>query len=235
MTDQLCIPLFDSGPLTSYDGLNKALGQLPPCILNKSGRFLYSDISTLEVSNLEERRFYFLSHHPGGDPANYPDTLREEISKWQYGNNNAYDESDWSPNSKLQNGVKALSEAIGVSYTKLCASNLFFVRCKSSYNLQMTSDDLQAHWKVHEQILEIVKPHFIIASGIETYKAIKELMPHFDKTKKLHSGHKRWPYWYVAESRFQINKIKLIGLPNLSLYPIYCYPDVLTQIRNECS
>ena len=77
-------------PLAEHKQLYEALCSLPKHILSASGRFLYSDISTLRPG-----KFYLLGYNPGGDPGKILTSLQDEIREWGTEKTNAYLDEIW--------------------------------------------------------------------------------------------------------------------------------------------
>jgi len=220
--------------------LYEALRNLPPNVLNVSGRFLYSDISTLKPGKI-----YLLGYNPGGKPDEHP-SLRNEIRQWFSKNDNAYLDEEWRGFQKgqapLQQRVKALLNAIGIKPEDVCASNLFFVRSEREEEMSKIIKDIlnkspegsfNCHFQsVHKAMIDIVKPGCIIAFGLTTYRIIKKLFHSTcESTFPSHYKHRGKDLDYKIAERIQI---KIIGLPHLSHYDPRNYHDVLQKIKEEC-
>ena len=218
-------------PLTEHKRLYEALYSLPESILSASGRFLYSDISSLRPG-----KFYLLGYNPGGDPGKIITPLRDEISKWGTTNTNAYLDEVWrhSPQaggSPYQRNVRELCDALGICPRDVCASNLFFTRSISAAALKVGKEN--PFWPVHEVVLDIVMPECILAIGLNTYSTIARLLE-FNEKRTFHSGHGTW-YCRVAEGQYRNRSLKLIGFPHFSRYSLKGRVNVLAQIAEECS
>jgi hypothetical protein len=224
--------------------LYEALRRLPKEILDASGRFLYSDLSTLKPG-----RFYLLGYNPGGKPANHPIPLRDEIRQWRDKNMNAYFDEIWEESScvpggaYLQLSVKALLESLKPLIDKpqdVCASNLYYARSKNGGG----QDSLEKwnDFSVHRAVLDIVMPSHIIAFGKATYDVIiRGSGINFKETAKFFIGNYRLKgretkgYCYAAKGQYCNKFIKLIGLPHLTYYNPKDHPEYLPQIVEECS
>lgn len=216
-------------PLAEHKRLYAALRSLPEGILNASGRFLYSDISTLRPG-----RFYLLGYNPGGDPGKISTSLQDEIHNWGIDSVNAYLDEIWrhSPQaggSPYQRNVQELCKAIGICPRKMCASNLFFVRSISALALKVNT--VEVFWPIHQAVLDIVKPDCIFAVGLKTYKNIKQMIG-FEEKRTFHSGHGAW-LCYVSGGTYLNKQMKLIGFPHFSRYTLKKH--ILSQVANECS
>ena len=271
-------------PLAKHEQLYEALCSLPYCVLYAPGRFLYSELFTLD----DEGDFYILGHNPGGDPDkhpdDYPDSLLTDIRKWGVNSTkpyNAYLYEIWPPwcniqpgNSKYQLNAQTLCDAIGINLRQVCASNLFFVRsegidshekwrdkliasclnnsikkeCNRLYVKKVKDSYNSVHWRVHKEILELVKPRCIIAINTTAYNIIRKLLgfkQNKDKTLRLSGVKNRGKECncYVAEGKYPYKDRKdgrelslLIGLPDFSLdYPGELKAPVWNWVKEHCS
>jgi hypothetical protein len=224
-------------PLARYPELWEALNSdgLKDC-RKLSGRFLYSDPSTLRSG-----KFYLLGHHPGGTLSKHSN-LGDDIQTWGTNGTNAYLDETWehSPTAGsfiVQLNVKALCKAIDVCPRQVCASNLYFV---SDY---VKVKSLGIVWPIHEIVLDMVKPDIIIALGVDTaptYKEIKHFLDFSDIKSRCLDNKIGNSFVRVVEGLYKNGKrkLKLIGLP---------YPDqfhslkeqknanALQEIAKECS
>lgn len=217
--------------LANHEHLYAALRSLPEAVLNASGRFLYSDASTLRPG-----RFYLLGYNPGGDPGKIATPLREEINAWGAKATNAYLDEVWrhSPEpggSPYQQNVQVLFKAVGVCPRHVCASNLFFVRSLSAAVLKEKKEKI--FWPVHEAVLNIVMPKCLLAVGLNTYSIIARLLG-FRECTSFHSGHGAW-YCRIAEGEHNGQPMKLIGFPHFSRYALRYHAEVLDWAAQECA
>jgi len=212
-------------------------------ILNSSGRFLYSEVSTLKKGD-----FYLLGYNPGGNPLKETKTFLEDINTWGPSSEpnqstksyNAYLDEKWPPwsgelpgNSHFQRNVKNLCKAIDICPRKVCTSNLFFIRSEdatSHDNKWLGNEYKSVHWRVHKEIIEIVKPSYVIAIGRNTYNIIKQFLGFKDKDLFPSGVYNRGKecYCYVADGKYQyrdekeMRGMRLIGLPHFK----FCYPGL---------
>ena len=269
-------------PLAKYKQLYKALCSLPKCVLHAPGRFLYSELFTLD----KERAFYILGHNPAGDPDKHPeyysDSLITDIRKWGRSPKpyNAYLDEVWPPwcnippgNSEYQLNAQRLCKTIGINLRQVCASNLFFVRSEGIDSHDKWRDTLitsclnnstkehsrnkfkelkdnyeSVHWRVHKEILELVKPQCIIVISTTAHTIIRKLLgfkQNKNKTLRL-SGVKNGSLecnCYIAEGKYTYKDRKglrelslLIGLPDFSLdYPEELKAPVWDWVKEHCS
>lgn len=268
-------------PLAKYKQLYKALCSLPKCVLHAPGRFLYSELFTLD----KERNFYILGHNPAGDPDKHPeyysDSLITDIRKWGRSPKpyNAYLDEIWPPwcnippgSSRYQRNVQSLCKVIDICPRKVCASNLFFVRSgninlhnkwlneltltclnnltkEHSRNKSMELRDTykNVHWRVHKEILELVKPKFIIAINNTAYTIIKRILGFVENKNETISidvkNRGRKSNCYVAEGKYTYKDGRdlpelslLVGLPDFSLdYPGELKAPVWDWVKEHCS
>jgi len=242
MAQQTTEPLAEY--LAEYPQLNKALCKLPPSTLDFSGRFLYSDITTLRPG-----KFYILGHHPGGDPNKYKNRIHlvKEIPEWACKRANAILHEKWDlpkgngfypiGEAPYQLNVKALCGTLGICPCQVCTSNLYFKRKKGTLPSRiLTEEEIKAHLSVHEAMLNIVKPDYIFAIGVEeTYPTIGKSLLHFPEISRKPRGCEGYR-WYVTAGLYKEKQITLIGLPipNHNRELTY-YREVLKEIAKECS
>jgi len=228
--------------------LCKALCDLPDDILNDpkiSGRFLYSNISTLRKG-----KFFLLEFSPDVDPDlsnNLP--LCSEIRKWSANKcGNAYVCENWDilpGEHKIQKSVQELCTTIGSGLNitrQVCASNLIFCRSEKTDNaLEKWGGYLKDFLRIHEAILKIVKPSCIFAIGARkderennTYRIVKNFLGFSDiKDITFPSGHWNYSCFVVEEHCKQLNQqIKLIGVPDFSRFVLDI--QALEWIAKEC-
>jgi hypothetical protein len=219
-------------PWDNFPKLKGALEALRKDIRKKPGRFLYSQLFTLRPGP-----FYLLGFNPSIDKNNKEDKKRlcEEIRDWPAKNINAIEKEKWPSN--LQRNIKRLFTALDYDFRLVCASNLFFLHSKERCSLPMKPEEvLDAHWRVHEQVLELVRPKCIIAFGTAkkggTYIQIRNLLiqrcgdASFEENEKcFYSGHKGYScytteglYKYSEPKTRKVRPLKLIGIPHLSRY-----------------
>ena len=228
--------------------LCKALCNLPNGILEHSGRFLYSDISTLREHDpkLNKLNYYILGINPAGEPDDYH-ILRDEISQWFTKNQNAFIDEPWPPtniikgNDPYQLDVKELCRTIGEDTCKVCASNLIFERSNGSKNLKCSklnpSFVRNVYWPVHKAVMDIVKPNIIFVFGITAYKIVYGILKiecGLRPKIKKHSGCSN-KIFYMDEGYSKDGQpLKLFGIP----YPNYGFRLAghwfLPKIAEEC-
>jgi len=226
-----------------YEALQN-LRNSSPKTLGKSGRFLYSDVSTLKPG-----KFYLIGYNPGGDPADHPDPLEKEIREWfkKKDHFNAYLDEGWiqgkskklfAGQTQLQKNVKKLLEALVPDPREVCASNLFFARSEDgggATRLKYFND-----FSVHKALLEIIKPDFILAFGngvCSTYSLLLRYLPKMRETGDpifIEKNGKIDRKLFVAKGLYWRKTVTMIGLPHLSRYGPEKYLEDLKKTINEC-
>ena len=199
--------------------------------LNESGTLLYSSFNTLKKG-----RFLILGINPGGNPDDIKATILDTIINSKIDDISDY-YKDWDEEDKkhrLQENLKKVSEVLNFNLNKVCATNLFFSRTKEEKTLHW--DELDESLKVHEEIIKRVSPEIILIFGkvpFDEYKKFfrKKLNYKIENLKDIRSGHGKWMIRrFIAHGK---NKIKVIGLPHLSVYTIYNRPNKLDWLKNE--
>lgn len=204
--------------------------QLEP-ILSEGGGILYSAFDTLKGG-----RFYLLGVNPGGADAS---PIRTSLAALPERTSNAYQDECWASGGRtypageapLQRRVQYLCEEhFGVPTDSLCASNLIFVQSPSTAHLRKGSEptdrsrfmDLaRTCWPVHEDIVGLVDPDFIVVFGngerLTPFSFLKSIVPTCASERNRSSGHggyrlKSFDAQLVGRQR------TVIGLPHLSWY-----------------
>jgi hypothetical protein len=196
-------------------------------ILHRSGRILYSGARTLRPGSM-----YLLGLNPGGEPTTHKDTVGSSLKELPRRTQNAYLDESWRNfavgRSPVQVRVQWLLNALGFKVRDICASNLIFARsadAKGSGYPELA----ELCWPVHEQIIEIVRPEFIVAFGNSVdspYAFLREkLLPLCEKC--FPSGHGAWK----CKSFVTSSGLRVFGLPHLSRYSVSNYPRVAAWIR----
>jgi hypothetical protein len=103
---------------------------------------------------------------------------------------------------------------------------------------KIAKDKVSAFWRVHEAVLDIVKPKciFVFSTAEDKYSKILELMGYpKDKVEPLIPKYNGKCQCKVAEGKYQGRPTMLIGIP----YPNYgkqltSHPTVLKAIKDTC-
>jgi len=200
-------------------------------VLHDSGTILYSSCTTLKPG-----KFYFLGLNPGG-PEEGTKTILRSLDELSSSTVNAYLDEDWSSAArKFANGGHPLQQnyrflfkellEIKEDPTDVCASNLIFRRSIGERGAKY-EELVDKCWRVHEAILEIVRPMAIITFGRQPFDFIKEKL-HGDYHQPEKTKHGNWTWRYSILETGE----KLIGLPHLSRYAVRNDPDVVKGIRS---
>lgn len=193
---------------------------------HRSGKLLYSGISTLRPGQL-----YVLGFNPGGDSdietTSCAEHLAELPERWS-----EFTDASWRPagrwcspgQAKMQKGVRAILESVGLDPRDVCASNLIFARSQDKNALRFEKERLmKACWGVHEFLLRLIQPRAILAIDNETFD---DLHSRFARSGSIQSFDAEWGGWKcrIAEVWIGGRDVRLIGTPNLSRYTPYT-PD----------
>ncbi len=198
-------------------------------ILTRRGGVLYSELHTLAPG-----RFYFLGFNPGG-PADDPSalTIEEDIEKLREDRlRNRYLHESWGQHdtpgdAPFQKRMRSLAFLLGVQLQNVCASNLIFCKSRKANDIAFP---LYANkcWPVHERILDIVSPQYIVTIGNHeqrsAYSFLKTRFNIFDgnatsPVQTARSGHRRYTL-KVFRVQYNGRLLKVIGLPHFSYYSL---------------
>jgi len=196
-------------------------------ILHRSGRILYSGAHTLRRGPM-----YLLGLNPGGNPITHTDTVGSSLRELSQRTENAYLNESWRNcdvgRSPLQLRVQWLLAKLGFETCNICASNLIFTRSVDATGSGYP-EIAELCWPVHEQIIEIVQPRFIVAfgnSGKSPYQFLRKKFPPATE-QRFPSGHGTWECMtFVCPSG-----VRVFGLPHLSRYAVSNNPDVAAWVR----
>jgi len=201
---------------------------------NQAGSILYSGNETIKKG-----KFYFLGANPGGHSdqklGKYPDTVENQLLRKNTSSDfNEYFDARWQIRGRepsapgkalLQRRIKFLFEEMNVDLKEVLSTNLVFVRSPTLEEFDLDWNDAAGEcWKIHEILLSVVCPEFIIAYGSEANEYIKEKMiisreENFEVVSLNESK-----YFSMTQGVLEINKkrlnIKLISTPHLSRYKI---------------
>ena len=205
-------------------------------ILDKSGYVLYSNADSLQPSLV-----YLLGHNPGGSPEDQTDaTIRASLESLPKKTINNYLDEKWTTASHrsyakgeapLQKRVVWILQKLGFDPRVVPCSNLIFVRSIDVSGIPF-AEMADLCWKVHEKILDVVKPKIILAFGNSKdtpYTYLHEIFSN-PKENEFPSGHGNW----MCRS-FKTNDVTVIGLPHLSRYKIIGKHDVVNWIKEEAA
>lgn len=199
-------------------------------ILGESGTILYSSCATLTRG-----KYYFLGLNPGGEEEG-TNSIQKSLDHLRAQTENAYLDQAWCSHAnctkcigqhRLQKNYAALFSALGEDPRAICASNLIFRRSRDE-NDSGFPELAKSCWPVHETILQIVRPRAIITFGVtNTFFFVAEQLGG-GSIQYFKSEHGNWSCRYLVKKGAPV----LIGLPHLSIYPLYNRPEVLKKIRS---
>lgn len=192
-----------------------------------SGTILYSSYKTLRPG-----KYYFLGLNPGGGDAD-TESIEQSLEALGARTENAYLEEDWGSTARsygngghpLQLNYKCLFKGLGVDPDSVCASNLIFRRSVDEKGARY-EDLVEACWRVHEAILEIVRPEAIITFGRQPFDFIRNKKGG-TLLEDRPAGHGTWTWRRSVLTTGE----KLIGLPHLSRYALRCHSSVVEEIK----
>ena len=138
----------------------------------------------------------------------------------------------------LQKSIRFLVEDVfNLDVTRVCASNLIFLRTKKQPNLRdkYWEDIANKHWEIHKFIIkEVVRPQIIISFGVGTFYFILNKLNERTLDEKSIPAH--WGKWKIRAviNRSYLNKPLLIfGFPHLSRYRLIPSSDNQSASRER--
>lgn len=181
-----------------------------------------------------------MGSNPGGhnDQFSSDDTVENQLLRKQEDFNEYFD-GEWiskftqtvSPpgQQEHQRNIKSLFTDIKVDLRKTCSTNLCFVRSKmeTSYIGDREKDN-HLCWRVHEYILSVVKPKYILCNGSTARNFIKKKLvsetnhekSYLQLTKQL-SCQMFEGTLHLNSQNLSLTKVKLISVPHLGYYTYY--------------
>jgi uracil-DNA glycosylase len=196
-------------------------------IAARSGRVLYSGSHTLRPGPM-----YLLGLNPGGDPTTHNDTVGSSLREMLRRTENAYLDESWRNcavgRSPLQLWVQWLLRQLGFQPRDICASNLIFTRSVSATDSGYP-EVAELCWPVHEQIIAVVQPIFIVAFGNSSESPYRFLCQKLQgmQEQRIPSGHGSWDCTTFISPK----GIRVFGLPHLSRYAVSNHPHVVAWVR----
>ena len=162
-------------------------------LLQRSGGVLNS-----AEASLRKGPIYFMGLNPGGESADEEAgnslTIAESLALSRLGCN-GFDQ-DWSTDRKtyapgrslMQQRFKYVCGRLGLIYSEVCATNFVFTRSRDIKSHQSFGDDLIASLKVHDILLNVVKPEFLWIQGNPGTVGLKAEL----EWRKEGSGYSNW-------------------------------------------
>jgi len=129
--------------------------------------------------------------------------------------------------------VKCVLENLGIAPSKVCASNLVFAGTNDATGIN--ENLIPVCWKIHEKILEIVQPKYILCFGNSVFSPYGILKSKFYKDKLEDNIGANHGNWKVKGFETSINGrlVYIAGVPHLSRYDITTKHDVLEWLKDR--
>ena len=229
------------------DHISKILKRLEDIGLSdRSGALLYSGNETIKKGD-----WYFLGSNPGGHEEKFEkeQTVKSQLLKSD-STFNEYFDGEWVSKWKEicppgqqhhQVNIKNLFVDLGVDLKNTLSTNLCFVRSSMENTYKGSrSRDNELCWSIHEHILSVVAPKYILANGSTARNFIKKKILQVnpralvDEEKKLTENLKctmTIGSLFLRESGVTLKNIKLFSVPHLGYYTYY--PESAGWIRSR--
>jgi len=208
----------------------------------RPGSLLYSGNETIRKGS-----YYFLGTNPGGHKDqitkqnNFDETTKEDKIKIQLHKEkkffNEYFEGEWI-NSKTQlpelpgqhihqRNIKKFFQDLNLDLKLILSTNLCFVRStmEDTYEGSLTQDSKKC-WKIHEYLLSVVQPKFIICNGSKSRNFIQKRMDIIDTIepyqhkKTLYSSLHRGSL-FLKDYNLTLKDLVLFSVPHMGYFTYY--------------
>jgi hypothetical protein len=205
---------------------------LPEAILKRNGQLLYSGIETLRPGD-----FYFVGFNPAADGTN-PILHKIQLDRRQW---SAYKQQCWSHphcnetcpkagQAPHQKRVRSMMSALGLIPERTFATNLIFVESRNVAEIkkEIRMNGLFEYcWRVHEKILAVVRPKYIVCLGNgesgsafslvrRRAKSIRNVIPGGNKVEgQKHVGLKSFDGTFALTNAADLDA-RVIGVPHPS-------------------
>ena len=199
------------------DGAKRDLGAVAEC----SGRVLYSSVDTLCPG-----RIYTLGINPGLDPYGLDyRTIRASLDDLPNYRKSAYRDESWdlgvpAGSDPLQQNWCWLMTQLGFNLDTVCASNIVFARTRGGIEARRY---VAACWPVHERILRVVQPRYILAFGKLPLETITPRLRNLGLVDTFPARHQNWTC-AVFSGEYDGRSVKVLGVPHLGRRYAYCPP-----------
>jgi len=211
--------------------------KMPPHYLKRWGRFLYSSVNTIARGDI-----YLLGLNPAGESSNQEDYFERDIANLPTRKINAFTDEAWARGRPykigcypLQLRVKwLLTELVG-DVASVCASNLVFFGSNNGTDIKKAwIDDC---WRVHDKMLQIIKPRLIITFGngtnpISPYSYLRRIYSGSEEV--ISAGHGCWQCRGFKTTIHDMPTF-IAGLPHLSRYDIIDKYHVTNWLKSKLS
>jgi hypothetical protein len=197
--------------LRFIEGAKQDLGSLA----DRSGRVMYSSVETLRPG-----RLYTLGINPGADDDHLDcDSIRQSLDDLPNSYKSSYRMS-WDRNrpegsDPLQVNWIWLIEKLGFHANSVCASNIIFPRSRNAPKGREAEMLANGCWPVHERILRIVQPRFILAFGETPRNVLRNRLRLVEQLAEPFSANRLKFTCEVFRGEFDTHGITVIGVPHL--------------------
>jgi hypothetical protein len=201
-------------------------------MMDDSGGILYSSKETLKLGDV-----YLMGFNPGGSGGL---KLRQSIESIRSKSDNSYLDEEWGTNkinwkkggAPLQRRVQHVLSFLGYETRQVCASNLIFTQSERSNDVSI--ELANKCWPVHQAIIDLVRPKFIIAIGngqVSAYRFLHTIIGHNSIENEISANHGSWQIrWFSTE--YQGRVVTVLGFPHFSYYNPD-KPEILEKLRKE--
>lgn len=195
-------------------------------ICQRPGAAFYSHVSTLVPGD-----YLILGLNPGGDPKDINSSIEKSFEDFKVDGYNAYYQKWNSSGSRhrLQRNIQELFLYLGYDLRKVCATNLYFERTINEK--QINQSHIAKYREVLKKILDVVRPKYIIAFGIQSFNAVSTIIDKNGNPREERSGDGSWKIRLLSGFNDGQN-LKLVGLPHLSIYTLYNRADRMQVIKD---
>jgi hypothetical protein len=204
---------------------------------DRSGSILYSGNETIKKGD-----YYFLGTNPGShkdeleEQFGSTDTVLTQLMK-ENESFNEYFEGEWinkftkKPDSPGQNqhqiNIKNFFQDLSLDLKLILSTNLCFVRSIMEHLYEGNlSIDSKKCWNIHEYLLSIVKPRFIICNGSKSREFIRKKMDIIHAEPPKFHGKNISSTFHKGSLKLQgydltLEDIGLFSVPHLSYFTYY--------------
>lgn len=201
-------------------------------VLNEAGSILYSSPDTLTQSDI-----YIVGFNPGGTGG---PTIAQHLKNLPQKSENAYIDESWSNQTTiylqgkapLQKRLQWLASDLGYDLSRICASNLIFIKSRNAQGVRFP-DDADLCWPVHRNIISSIRPKLLLTFGNSNISPYGYLLNRLKgKEESISSGHGNWKCRGFATTVDQQN-LYVAGLPHLSRYCPIGKAEVVEWLKSK--
>ena len=210
----------------------------------RPGSLLYSANHTLKKGD-----WYFLGSNPGGSSDQFENTEEDTIENHllrKKKNFNEFLDGIWfargnpqAPGFHIhQRRIKELFAGLSVDLKTVCSSNISFVRTidEDSYDNNLRKVDEELCWQVHQFILSLVKPKFVICNGKKAndFFQNKMIVKDYDEIELKPNPQRKictLTIGAIKTNKLNLEKVFLFSVPHLSRFSYF--PRSSEWIKNK--